>query len=210
MTISSLSKPTQPPGELMTTTPLPAGTTPLPAGTTPLPAGTWQLDTGATTVNVSVKMLGVFTVPATLAVASGTIEIDANHEVTGVDITVDASSYSSKIAKRNKHVLSSDFLDTDNHATISFRAEHVSSNDASSTDATHTSATYTSAGVVTIKGQSSPVDVVIAGVDVTGDTGSFTATATVDRTAIGVGKLSTLVIGQDLQIEVAAIARRVS
>jgi polyisoprenoid-binding protein YceI len=180
-------------------------TTPLPAGTTPLPAGTWQLDTGATTVNVSVKMLGVFTVPATLSVTSGTIEIDANHEVTGVDITVDASSYSSKNAKRNKHVLSSDFLDTDNHATISFRAGHVASDGASSTDAT-----YTSAGVVTIKGQSSPVDVAIAGVDVTGDTGSFTATATVDRKAIGVGKLSTFVIGQDLQLEVAAIARRVS
>jgi polyisoprenoid-binding protein YceI len=172
--------------------------------TTQLPAGTWQLDTGATTVNVSVKMLGVFTVPATLSVTSG-IEIDANHEVTGVDITVGAASYSSKNAKRNKHVLGSDFLDTDNHATISFRAGQVSSDGASSTGAT-----YTSAGVVTIKGQSSPVDVAIAGVDVTSDTGSFSATATVDRKAIGVGKFSTLVIGQDLQLEVAAIARRVS
>jgi polyisoprenoid-binding protein YceI len=175
-------------------------TTQLPAGTTQLPAGTWQLDTGATTVNVSAKMLGVFTVPATLAVTSGTIEIDANHEVTGVDITVDAASFSSKNAKRNKHVLSSDFLDADNHATISFRAEHVSSNDA----------TYTSAGIVTIKGQSWPVDVAIAGVDVTGDTGSFTATTTVDRKAIGVGKLPTFVVGQNLQLEVAVIARRIS
>ncbi|MFT5027445.1 MAG: polyisoprenoid-binding protein YceI, partial [Ilumatobacter sp.] len=109
-------------------------------------------------------------------------------------------SYSSKIAKRNKHVLSSDFLDTDNHATISFRAEHVSFDDATST----------SAGVVTVKGQSSPVDVAIAGVDVTGDTGSFTATSTVDRKAIGVGKFPTFVVGQDLQLEVAAIARRIS
>ena len=91
--------------------------------TTQLPAGTWQLDTGATTVNVSVKKLGLFTIPATLAVASGTIEIDANHEVAGVDITVDASSYSSKNAKRNKSVLGSDFLDADNHATISFRTK---------------------------------------------------------------------------------------
>ena len=178
--------------------------------TTQLPAGIWQLDAGATTVNVSAKMLGVFTVPATLAVTSGTIEIDANHEVTGVDITVDAASFSSKNAKRNKHILSSDFLDTDNHATISFRAEHVSSNDATYTSATYTSATHTSAGIVTIKGQSWPVDVVIAGVEVTGDTGSFTATTTVDRKAIGVGKLPTFVVGQNLQLEVAAIARRIS
>ena len=175
-------------------------TTQLPAGTTQLPAGIWQLYTGATTVNVSVKMLGVFTVPATLAVTSGTIEIDANHEVTRVDVTVAAASYSSKNAKRNKHVVSRDFLDTDNHAAISFRAEHVSSNDA----------THTAAGVVTIKGQSSPVDVAIAGVDVTGDTGSFTATATVDRKAIGVGKLPAFVVGQNLQLKVAAIARRIS
>ena len=164
--------------------------------TTQLPAGTWQVDTGATTVNVSVKKLGLFTIPATFAVTSGTIEVDANHEVTGVNITVDASSYSSKNAKRDKHVVGSDFLDTDNHATINFRAEHVSSADAS-----NTSATYTSAGVVTIKGQSSAVDVAIAGV---------TATATVDRKAIGVGKLPTFVVGQDLQLEVAAIARRIS
>ena len=168
--------------------------------TTQLPAGTWQLDAGATTVNVSVKKLGLFTIPATLAVASGTIEIDANHEVTGVDITVDASSYSSKNAKRNKSVLGSDFLDADNHATISFRTKLVSFADT----------TYTSAGVVTIKGQSSPVDVAIADVDVTGDTGSFTATATVDRKAIGVGKLPTFVVGQDLQLEVAVVARRIS
>ena len=173
--------------------------------TTQLPAGTWQVDTGATTVNVSVKKLGLFTTPATFAVTSGTIEVDANHEVTGVNITVDASSYSSKNAKRDKHVVGSDFLDTDNHATINFRAEHVSSADAS-----NPSATYTSAGVVTIKGQSSAVDVAIAGVEVTGDAGSFTATATVDRKAIGVGKLPTFVVGQDLQLEVAAIARRIS
>ena len=94
---------------------------------TQLPSGTWQLDTSATTVTVSVKKLGFFAVPATLDVSSGSIEIDDDHQVTNVDIVVDASSYASKNAKRNEHVLGPDFLDTKNHPTdrVPDRASHV-------------------------------------------------------------------------------------
>lgn len=53
-------------------------------------------------------------------------------------------------------------------------------------------------------------DVTIADVDVSGDNASFTASATVARTDIGVDPLRTVVTGRDLQQTVAAKGRRAS
>ena len=166
--------------------------------TTQLPTGTWTLDPAATTIIVSAKKLGVFTIPATLTVVSGTIDIGDDHQVTNVDIVADASSYTSKNPKRNEHITSADFLDADAHPTIVFRSGNVTSSDGG----------LTSNGTVTIKGQTSPIDVSVSNVDLDGATGSFVATATVDRNAIGVDKLPALVIGRHLDITVSATARK--
>ena len=91
----------------------------------PLPARTWTRDPAASTITVSVKKLGMFTVPATLAVASGTIEIDADHQVTDVDITADAASYASKSAERDAHAIGADFFETGNHPSIRLRTSAV-------------------------------------------------------------------------------------
>lgn len=163
---------------------------------TQLPTGTWQLDTSATTVTVSVKKLGFITVPATLDVVSGSIEIDDERQVTNVDIVVDASSYASKNAKRNKHVLGPDFLDTENHPTISFRTDRVTPRDGG----------YTSNGTVTVKGQSSPIDVTIADIEASSANGSFTATADVDRNVLGVHKMPGFIVGRNVQLTVDATA----
>ena len=164
--------------------------------TTELPTGTWQLDASSTTVTVTVKKLGFITVPATLDVRSGSIEIGDDHQVTNVDIVIDASSYTSKNAKRNEHVLGPDFLDAETHPTISFRTGQVTSG----------SAGYNSNGTVTVKGQSSSIDVTIVDVDVSGTSGSFTATATVDRNALGVDKMPAFIVGRNLQLTVEAKA----
>lgn len=163
-----------------------------------LPTGIWQLDTSASTVTVSVKKMGLFTVPATLAVTSGTIEIDDNNQVTNVEVIADASSYNSKSGKRNEHVLGSDFLDAENHPTIGFRTSRVASE----------SPGYTSSGTITVKGQPSPIDVTITDVDVSDTVGSFTATASVDRKTVGIDKMPTLIIGRNLQLAVSAKARK--
>jgi polyisoprenoid-binding protein YceI len=168
------------------------------AAPTELPAGTWQLDPSTSTVTVTVKKMGLFTVPATLVVTSGTVEIDDSHQVTNVEIVADAASYASKNAKRNEHVLGADFLDVENHPTITFRSGRVESG----------SAGYISQGTVAIKGQSSPIDVTITNVDVDGANGSFAATATVDRMALGVDKLPTLIVGRSLQLNVSANAQK--
>ena len=93
--------------------------------TTQLPTGTWTLDPSATTITVSAKKLGLFTIPATLTVISGTIDIDDDHQVTNVDIVADASSYASKNPKRNEHITGADFLNADAHPTIVFRSDDV-------------------------------------------------------------------------------------
>lgn len=162
----------------------------------PLPTGTWTLDAATSTITVSVKKLGMITVPATLTVTSGTIEIDDDHRVVSVDISADAGSYASKNAKRNAHVVGSDFLDADTHPSIRFEASNVTPGPSG----------YSASGTVTVKGKRSPIDVTISDVAVTGTNGSFRATATVDRTAIGVDKLPTFIVGRDLQITVAANA----
>lgn len=161
-----------------------------------LPTGTWQLDADATTITVSVKSLGVITVPATLTVRSGAIEIDDRHQVGNVDIVADASSYTSKNAKRNEHVRGTDFLDATEHPNISFRTDKVDDGTGG----------YRATGTVDFKGKSSPVDIVIADVAVDGSRASFTATATVDRKAIGVDKMPTFVIGRDVELVVSASA----
>ena len=163
-----------------------------------LPTGTWKLDPSETTITVSVKKLGMFTVPATLQMTSGALEIDDNHQVVNVDIVADAASYASKSGKRNEHVVGSDFLDADAHPTLAFTASAV----------TPSTNGYRTSGSVTVKGQSSPVDVIIDNVEITDTQGSFTATATVDRMAVGVDKMPTMMIGRDLQIMVSANATR--
>ncbi|MFK8023045.1 MAG: YceI family protein [Ilumatobacter sp.] len=159
-----------------------------------LPAGTWQIDAAATTVTITVKKLGFLTVPATLDVVSGSIEIGDDHEVSAVEIAVDAASYASTNDKRNEHVVGSDFLDASEHPTITFQAGAV----------TATSAGYASKGTVTIKGKSSPIDVTISDVVANDTSGSFSATATVDRKALGIDKMPGFIIGTNLQLAVAA------
>ena len=164
--------------------------------TTQLPTGTWTLDPSATTVTVSARKLGLLTIPATLTIVSGTIDIGDDHRVTNVEIIVDASSYTSKNTKRNEHVIGADFLDADAHPTIVFRSGHVTPSDEG----------LTSKGTLTIKGQSTAVNVTVSNLEIAGLVGSFVATATVDRNAIGVDKLPAIVIGRHLDITVNAKA----
>ncbi len=166
--------------------------------TTALPTGTWKLDTSATAITVAARKMGMFTIPADLTVSSGTIEIDSNHQVVNVEIVADAASYASKNAKRNEHVLSDDFLDASTHPTISFRAGAVVLGGSG----------YSANGTVTIKGQTSPVDVTITNVQFTDSDGSFTASAIIDRKAIGVDKMPTFVVGRNLELTVSAKAIR--
>ncbi len=169
--------------------------------TTTLPTGTWTLDP-ATSITVTATKLGFIKVPATITLLSGTIEIDDQHQVTAVSATGDAASYTSTNTKRDNHVRSADFLAADDHPTIDFQASSL-----------RPGATgHIADGTITIKGTTTPLTVTVSDVVITdgadGPTASFTATATADRTAIGVDKLPSFVIGRDLDLVVTASASR--
>ena len=161
-----------------------------------IPPGTWRLDPVRTTMTVTAKKLGFITVPATLTVSAGTIEVDVQHQVTRAEVVVDAGSYTSSITKRDNHIRSADFLDADNHPDLVFGAGGVSQDPES----------YRLEGSVTVKGQAFPMSVDISSVEFDAREGAFVARATIDRNAIGVDKLPSLIIGRDLELTVTATA----
>ena len=165
---------------------------------TTLPSGTWRLDPSATTITVSVQHLGLLTVPATLTVTGGTIEVDADHQVASVEVHADASSYTSKNDKRNEHVAGSDFLDAENHPTIIFSADDVAASGAG----------YEATGTVTVKGRSTPAKVTVDRLEFAEDTASFGAAGTLERQEIGLDKFPSFVIGKTITVAVSATANR--
>src|SRR6056297_268225 len=162
-----------------------------------LPTGTWVLDSSATTVTITARKLLAFRVPATLMITSGAIEI-ADGRVLSVDVVADAASYASKNAKRNDHIVGSDFLDAANHPTVRFQAH----------DAESDAAGGTASGSITVKGRTTPITVAISDIDIDGDTATFHASAVVDRTDLGIDKLPSSIIGPKLGLTVTAAASR--
>ncbi|MEM9748370.1 MAG: YceI family protein [Actinomycetota bacterium] len=166
------------------------------AAETSLPAGTWTIDPSHTSVTIAVKKLGFINVEASLAVESGTIEIDGDQRVVSVAVVADAASYTSGNPKRDDHVRGSDFLDSESHPHLEFAADQVVASGGG----------HRATGTVTVKSATAPLTLDVSDVSVAGSSGSFTATGTVDRTAIGVDKFPTFVIGRTLTITVACTA----
>lgn len=156
-----------------------------------LPNATWTIDAAKTTVTATAKMMTAVAVPATFDVVSGSITI-ADGQVAGVEVMVDATSYTSSIAKRNKDVKAKGFLDAANYPTITFTASGGSEEKV--------------AGEVTIKGTTVPLTFSVSEVDVQGSAATFTATTMVDRFAVGVDKSPAFVIAKDVAVEVNASA----
>ncbi|MEM7093663.1 MAG: YceI family protein [Actinomycetota bacterium] len=165
---------------------------------TALPDGSWTLDPDRTTVTVAVKKLGLLNVSATLDLIDGTIDI-SDGQVDTVDARVSATSYRSPNAKRNEHVIGSDFLDTASHPEIAFRTTSVEPADDG----------YVASGTVNVKGKDALLRFDVHDITAENNTASFSATASVDRTTIGVDKMPSLIIGRMLDLTISAHAQRV-
>jgi polyisoprenoid-binding protein YceI len=117
-------------------------------------------------------------------------------------VTAEAGSCASSNAKRNKHIVSPDFLNAESYPTITFSA---ASDDQSPTPS---SRTHRLDGEVTIKGQTSPLTFDVSELSIDGDAATFRSTATTDRFELGIDKLPSFVIARRLDIAVTATARR--
>lgn len=140
------------------------------ASTTPAIApATYRIDPARSIIRFACKgMFGLDTVRGTFTVRHGTIVVADEVTRSTVTATVNAGSVESGNKRRDAHLRSKTFLDTERHPEITFTSNEV------------TSSTVT--GTLTVHGVSKPVTLAVtpeAG-------GRFVATTRIDRYAFGV------------------------
>jgi polyisoprenoid-binding protein YceI len=87
--------------------------------------GNWTLDPSRSTVSLkSVSMLGLARVNGVFRQVTGQGAISPDGEVNG-SLTVAAASIDTKQGKRDKHLRSADFFDSDNYPDITFTVRSV-------------------------------------------------------------------------------------
>ena len=156
------------------------------AAAAPLAAEPWSLDKSHAAVTFSVDHLGFSAVQGVFREFDASVDFDPeNIEASSVEFTIQTASVDTFWAARDKHMKTGDFLDVENHPTITFKSASVAK-------LTDTTATVT--GTLTMLGQSheetfdvtlnklgpSPFnkDLQVAGFVVTGE---------IDRTKYGMG-----------------------
>lgn len=91
-----------------------------------VPAGTWELDTAHSGVHFKVRHLMVSYVRGDFEKISGRIVYDEKDiSRSSADITIEAASISTRVAKRDDHLRSPDFLDAAKYPVITFKSKRV-------------------------------------------------------------------------------------
>ena len=89
-------------------------------------AGRYRLDPETSNIGYSSKhMFGLGTVHASFSVISGEIEVTDPRSASKVSVTVDAASFTSNSAKRDRDVRSTSLLDVAHHPDITFLSEDL-------------------------------------------------------------------------------------
>jgi polyisoprenoid-binding protein YceI len=84
----------------------------------PVIDGAWRLDPARSSVSFHVHhFYGVMTVAGEFADYEGTLELGATP---AVELTIQAGSLDTKLAKRDAHLRSSDFFDVERHPQVRF------------------------------------------------------------------------------------------
>ena len=110
-------------------------------------AGSWTLDASRSTIGLRSKsMWGLAPVKGVFRQVSGTGAVSPAGEVSGT-ITVAAASVDTKNKRRDKHLRSADFFDSDTHPQITFRVDRI----------TPSSPGVTVTGALTIRDRTRPV-----------------------------------------------------
>jgi polyisoprenoid-binding protein YceI len=87
---------------------------------------TWQIDASHTSVEFAVKHMMFTTVRGRFKDVKGTIEADeSNPDNSRVSVEIAAASIDTGVADRDAHLRSADFLDVENHPTLTFRSKRI-------------------------------------------------------------------------------------
>ncbi|MEU0939287.1 YceI family protein [Embleya sp. NPDC005971] len=139
---------------------------------TPRP-GHYEIDPAGSTITFRTRhVFGLLPVRGSFAISAGTIDVVEPPAASRARVEIDAASFTSPSAARDKVVRSARFLDADRHPTISFAADRLDRD--------------MPTGTLTVRGVARAVPVSIVAIDVLPRAFSVRATARVDRTAFGV------------------------
>ncbi|WP_298180800.1 YceI family protein [Saccharomonospora sp.] len=140
--------------------------------TTPRP-GRYEIDTAHSTVTFNTTHLfGLLPVRGTFTISSGTVDIAEPVGESDIRVEIDATSFRTPVAMRDKVVRSPMYLDTDRHPTITFTSQRWDGG--------------TITGALTVRGVTKPVTLLMESTALDGDSFTVRAAARVDRTEFGV------------------------
>jgi polyisoprenoid-binding protein YceI len=88
-------------------------------------AGTWDIDPVHSEVSFSVRHMMVSKVRGRFGSFQGQITTGADHLASSVNATIDLASVDTNDETRDNHLRSPDFLDVENHKTMSFTSTSV-------------------------------------------------------------------------------------
>lgn len=172
--------------------------------------GTWDIDPVHSDISIIARHFGVSKVRGSFAEFSGEITTTENPLESSVTATIQAASIDTKQNDRDNHIRSADFLDVENHPTITFRSTGLRANgDEFELD-----------GDLTIRGTTKPVTLALelsgfAADPYGGQRVGFSATTSVSRKEFGVRFNAVMegggaVVSDKLQVqlEVEAVLRK--
>lgn len=90
----------------------------------------WNIDGSHSTAEFSVRHLMITNVKGRFGTLSGTVDYDPEKpEASQIDVTIDATSIDTRDEKRDAHLRSPDFFDTEKFPSITFKSTSVKKTD---------------------------------------------------------------------------------
>ena len=90
-----------------------------------IPAGDWAFEPSHTSIEAVARHMMFTKVRGRFTEFAGIIHVGATPEESAVEITLQAASIDTGVEARDEHLRSPDFLDVENHPTLSFRSTEV-------------------------------------------------------------------------------------
>jgi polyisoprenoid-binding protein YceI len=159
-----------------------------------LAAGRWLAIVDRTRATFTVSNLGFKAVHGSVAVIRGEVEVDPSGAPVGVRAELDLGTIDTGIARRDLDLRKRSLLDIDEHPAMTFAADSISRDPTG----------WCVDGVLSLRGTCCPL--VLSGdvlADSTGGAVHVLATATLDRTAVGI-RAPSLMIGRTVTITIDA------
>lgn len=85
----------------------------------------WSIDPAHSSIEFSVRHLGISIVRGRFRQFSGTVEVDPSGRPVALEARIDAASIDTGVEQRDAHLRSPDFLDAEQHPEILFRSTAV-------------------------------------------------------------------------------------